>query len=275
MVIFTPPCAPIVLNAYSTVPLLPELRTSVLHDYNIGSFARFHQPESVISIHDRPDFHGLSHLEIRIRLDSENKKDKLAIIDETTAESHALYPNHGEADIGEEVESFGPHYDPHNPQEPPSGFGLDWTKREEVNPLPELLLIASPGEWVWSDDPRARREANPFPHYFSPDPPAAVKLTARAASEAGLVAGWMPWLYGKPARGQRVEMRQQVDWYSPKWPWDGVTMAGGNGTEVTTAKRRPRIMQRPCQTTRRAPSTKKTKGPGLQRQKPSNVTATA
>ncbi|KAI4098855.1 MAG: hypothetical protein LQ339_006259 [Xanthoria mediterranea] len=90
MVIFTPPCAPAVLNAYSTVPLLPEVRTSVLHDYNIGSFARFHQPESVISIHDRPDFHGLSHLEIRIRLDSEDKKEEFAIIDKNTAESHAL-----------------------------------------------------------------------------------------------------------------------------------------------------------------------------------------
>ncbi len=322
MVIFAPPCAPDVLNAYSTVPLLPELRTFVLHDYNIGSFARFHQPESVLSIHDRPDFHGLSHLEIRIRLDSENKKDEFAIIDETTAKSHALwyvttteickdmyesiidlhlpapitYPGEeftlwhlhivtqnlpyefseltgGDADIGEEVESFGAHYDPHNPQEPPSGFGIDWTKREEVNHIPELLLIASPGEWEWSDDPRARREANP--NHFSPDPPAAVKLTANAAKEAGLVAGWTPWYHGKPERGQRVEMRQQVDWYSPKWPWDGVTMAGGNGTEVTNAKKPARIMQRPCPKTRRVSSTKKTKTPGLQRQKQSNGTTTA
>ncbi|KAI4098854.1 MAG: hypothetical protein LQ339_006258 [Xanthoria mediterranea] len=175
----------------------------------------------------------------------------------------------GDGDIDEEVSEYGTHYDPHGPQEPPLGF-----RKEQVTPqIPELLVIASPGEWEWSDDPRARREANP--NHFNPDPPAAVKVTANAAKEAGLVAGWTPWYHGKPARGQRVEMRQQVDWYSPKWPWDGVTMAGGNGTEVTTAKRPARIMQRPCQTTRRAPSTKKTKGPGLQRQKPSNVTATA
>ncbi|KAL8653976.1 MAG: hypothetical protein Q9210_001783 [Variospora velana] len=91
MVVCTPACPPAIIHAYSIVPLLPEVRTSVLHDFNIGSFARFHQPLSVMTIHDRPDFYELSQLDIRLRLDHENRDGPHVIIDETTAGSHAVW----------------------------------------------------------------------------------------------------------------------------------------------------------------------------------------
>ncbi|KAL8833121.1 MAG: hypothetical protein Q9170_004479 [Blastenia crenularia] len=312
MVVFLPPCVPEIVNAYSTIPLLPEVHTSVLHDFNIGSFARFLRPEHVLSIQERLDFHGLSQLDIRIRLDDENKKGPFVIIDETTAKSHAVwyvvsteeckvmteyyppvtYPqeefplwhlhiftqtlpyeygelNGGDISIADLVQEPGTPYDPHDPQEPPHG-SQDWDKKGEwEHQLPEPLVIASPGEWEWSDDPKLRREVNPY--QFEPDPPAVVQLTDSAAKEAGLLAAWHGYFKGKPQAGQPVEMRQKFDWDSPKWPWDGVV--SGNTMKVTTARRPGRIIQTSCRTTRRAPSILRTKGYGPERQKSSNVTA--
>ena len=92
MVVFPPPCIPRVLNAYPTFPLLPSVRQSVVHDFNVGSFARFQRPTSVISIHDRTDLHFLSHFEIRQRLDAEGyQNDEIVLIDEDTATNHAVW----------------------------------------------------------------------------------------------------------------------------------------------------------------------------------------
>ena len=295
MVVFTPAYPPSIVNAYSTVPLLPEVHTAVIHDYNIGNFARFHRPKTVISIHDRADFHGLSHLDIRLLLDKENKKDGFAIIDETTAESHALwwvtstvdcevlaegYTGDGYPPItypGEALTLYHLHvmtqalpreynelidgddniawdilggqrarYDPHAPQEPPFDSGVDFTKKENVDAfIPSILIIASPGEWEWSPIPQ------PVPWH----PPGAVRLTSEAAKDAGLVSAWEPWLHGRPQVGQTVEMRQQFDWYSPKWPWAGVV--GGNKTKVAVARRDRELRRIPCQRARPVNSTAK------------------
>ena len=91
MVVFPPSCTPRVLNAYSNVPILPSVRTSIIHDFNVGSFARFQNPSSVISIHDRPDLHYLSHFEIRQRLDAEGHDSEIVIIDRDTAANHAVW----------------------------------------------------------------------------------------------------------------------------------------------------------------------------------------
>lgn len=91
MVAFPPHCVPRVLNAYPNVSINASVRSSILHDYNVGSFARFQNPTSVISIHDRADFHSLSHLEIRQRLDAEDQKSEIVIIDQDTAASHAVW----------------------------------------------------------------------------------------------------------------------------------------------------------------------------------------
>ncbi|KAL8674205.1 MAG: hypothetical protein Q9168_001373 [Polycauliona sp. 1 TL-2023] len=304
-----------VLNAYSTFSLLPEVRTSVLHDFNIGSFARFHRPEVVISVHDGPDFYGLSHLDIRLRLDRENKDGPFAIIEETTAESHALwyvttteeseiwnnaidpspigYPGeaftlwhlhiwtqalpseylefcYGDADMAEDVTVDGTiQYDPHNQQEPPFGDRSYWGKKENAEgSLPQPLVIASPGEWQWSDDAQLRRKANPsYPYYANPA--GVVKLTSEAAREAGLVASWVWWDKEQPKAGQPVEMRQKVDWDSPKWPWDGVTVGSRFQSTIPGAAKGGT-----CQKTRRLPL-RKPKDHGLRGQRLSNVTASA
>ena len=285
MVVFTPACPPTIVNAYSTVPLLPEVHTAVMHDYNIGSFARFRRPETVISIHDRADFHGLSHLDIRLLLDGEDKNEGFAIIDETTAESHALwwvassneceflaeeYTNLGYPPItypGEVLTLYHLHvttqalpleylelengdddiaweilggelvrYDPHAPQEPPLNSGVDYTKKVNVDAfIPSALIIASPGEWEWSDVPQ------PMSEY----PPGAVRLTSGAATEAGLISAWYPWPHARPQVGQTVEMPQEFDWDSPKWPWDGVV--GGSKGNVAAAKRYRELRGIPCQ----------------------------
>lgn len=91
MVAFPPHCIPRVLDAYPNVPINASVRTSIIHDYNVGSFARFQNPTSVISIHDRPDLHSLSHLEIRQRLDAEGHDSQIIIIDSDTAANHAVW----------------------------------------------------------------------------------------------------------------------------------------------------------------------------------------
>ena len=79
------------LNAYSTVPLAQSVAASVQKDFGYGSFARFGDPDVTISIHDRPDFHGLSHYSIREKLDLEGLLNDFIIIDDRTADSHAIW----------------------------------------------------------------------------------------------------------------------------------------------------------------------------------------
>ena len=91
MVVFDHQCIPRVLDAYPNLPISPSVRNSIIHDYNVGSFARFRNPTSVISIHDRPDFHSLSDFEIRLRLDAEGHDGQVVIIDSNTAANHAVW----------------------------------------------------------------------------------------------------------------------------------------------------------------------------------------
>lgn len=278
MVVVPPPYPPAIVTAYSTVPLLPEVRTSIIHNYNIGSFARFLRPQSVIAITDRPDFHGLPHLDIRLRLDQENRQDPFAIIDETTAASHAIwwvastdecefftdiYTNGdhlppiahpgesftlwqlhiytqdlpweyaewtgGDTDLAEDIMGDDlRRYDPHAPQEPPWKGLANYTKKEDVEEwLPSAVIIASPREWEWSDDPQLRSK-------FEMNPQGVIRLTKEAAIEIGFESAWRACYHERPEGGQDIEFPARVDWGSPKWPWDAVV--AGNKT-VATAKR--------------------------------------
>lgn len=93
---------------YSTVPLTPAIRTSVQNDYYIGSYARFQDPATAISISNRTDFHNLSHLQIRETLDRENKTGLFFLIDSRTLESNAIwYVESREASLAI-TESIGP-----------------------------------------------------------------------------------------------------------------------------------------------------------------------
>ena len=84
-------CTPHQLNAYPTTPLTPNVAASVEQDFAIGSFARFGNPLEIISIQDRPDFHGASHYSIREKLDLEGFLEDFLIIDDRTAASHAIW----------------------------------------------------------------------------------------------------------------------------------------------------------------------------------------
>lgn len=91
MVAFPPACLPTPLAAYPNAPLASTVHTAVVHDFNVGSFARFRDPGEVLEIHDRPEFHGLSHLEMRLRLDAERQEDGFVVIDEETAALRAVW----------------------------------------------------------------------------------------------------------------------------------------------------------------------------------------
>ena len=84
-------CPPEQLHAYPTVPLSPNLESTIQHDFAIGSFARFGNPVVNISIHDRPDFYNASHYTMRERLDREGFLEQFVIIDDRTAASHAVW----------------------------------------------------------------------------------------------------------------------------------------------------------------------------------------
>ena len=90
MVVITP-CNPTQLHAYPTLPVTEDVINSVQHDFAIGSFARFGNPCVTISIQDRPDFHGASHYSIREKLDLEGFLEDFLVVDDRTAESHAIW----------------------------------------------------------------------------------------------------------------------------------------------------------------------------------------
>ncbi|KAI4102754.1 MAG: hypothetical protein LQ339_004493 [Xanthoria mediterranea] len=91
VVFFQEWCPPWVLHAYSTVALTPNLISLVQHDFNVGTFAQFGDPSEVVRINYRTDFHHMSHLAIRQHLDAENFTDPFILIDEHTAQSHAVW----------------------------------------------------------------------------------------------------------------------------------------------------------------------------------------
>ena len=84
-------CNPHQLIAYPTVHLGESVIASVQHDFAVGSFARFGNPDVTISVQDRPDFHGSSHYQIREKLDLEDLLGEFLIIDDRIAHSHALW----------------------------------------------------------------------------------------------------------------------------------------------------------------------------------------
>ncbi|KAL8845743.1 MAG: hypothetical protein Q9221_009111 [Calogaya cf. arnoldii] len=79
------------LNAYSTVPLTTTINETIRHGFWNGTYARFGDPQVTVTVHDRADFHGKSHYDIRNILDAEGKKDVFLIADERTVELQAIW----------------------------------------------------------------------------------------------------------------------------------------------------------------------------------------
>ena len=149
MVAFPPHCVPRVLNAYPNAPINASVRNSIIHDYDVGSFARFQNPTSVISIQNRPDFHSLSHLEIRQRLDAEDHKSEIVVIDQNTAASHAVWLVLSTADSKDYTDlEMGT---PYPPREYPGEPTL-WKVHILTQHLPlDYDMLLGAGKPIWED----------------------------------------------------------------------------------------------------------------------------
>ena len=90
MVVF-PGCDPSILQAYSTVPLDANVVAAVQKEFNAGAFAQFNDPMTKLQINDRPDLHGLTHLDIRDKLDAENLTGAFGLLDQDTAATSAVW----------------------------------------------------------------------------------------------------------------------------------------------------------------------------------------
>lgn len=84
-------CIPHQLKSYATVPLAQSVAASVQQNFTVSSFARVGNPTVTISIQDRPDFYGASHYSIRETLDGEGFLIEFLVIDDRTADSHAIW----------------------------------------------------------------------------------------------------------------------------------------------------------------------------------------
>lgn len=79
------------LQAYSTAHLTLEMKRTVQQGFYNGTYARFGDPQTPVTIHDRPDFHTRSHYDIPNILDSEGMEDTFVLIDEKTPELDAIW----------------------------------------------------------------------------------------------------------------------------------------------------------------------------------------
>ncbi|KAI4103804.1 MAG: hypothetical protein L6R37_003607 [Teloschistes peruensis] len=91
MVILEPNLDPLVMNGYSIAPLTPEMNRSVQHGIYDGSLARYNNPNFKLDLHDRPEFHGISHYDLRVALDAEGMLDPFILVDERTPELGAVW----------------------------------------------------------------------------------------------------------------------------------------------------------------------------------------
>ena len=84
-------CEPETINPYATSPLTEAMTRTLQHGVYNGSQARFGNPSLEVTIHDRSDFHGISHYELRNILDREGSLDQFLIIDAQTPENDAVW----------------------------------------------------------------------------------------------------------------------------------------------------------------------------------------
>ena len=84
-------CVPNVLNTYAISALTDAMSRTVQHGFYDGTDARYGNPQVVTNIHNRSEFFGLSHYELRLRLDAEGMLDEFLVADERTPELDAVW----------------------------------------------------------------------------------------------------------------------------------------------------------------------------------------
>ena len=82
---------PTAISAYSTTLLTDAMARTVQHGFYDGTDARFGNPQYVVEIHDRPEFHGISHYDLRHLLDAEGETDAFIVIDQHTQDNDAVW----------------------------------------------------------------------------------------------------------------------------------------------------------------------------------------
>lgn len=82
---------PQVLNAYSTVPLTQSIINTTQHSFYDDTSARFGSPEVVVAIHNRTEFHGISHYHLRVALDAVGALSPFVVLDDTIPELDAVW----------------------------------------------------------------------------------------------------------------------------------------------------------------------------------------
>ncbi|KAL8751614.1 MAG: hypothetical protein Q9199_006290 [Rusavskia elegans] len=81
---------PQVLNAYSTASLTQSIINTTQHSFYDDTSARFGSPEVVVAIHNRTEFHGISHYDLRGALDAVGALSPFVVLDDTTPELDAV-----------------------------------------------------------------------------------------------------------------------------------------------------------------------------------------
>ena len=108
------PRTPSTINAYSTSPLMDLITSTVQHGIYDGSRERFDDSMLQVTIHDRPEFHGLSHYEIRKLLDGEDSPDPFLIVDTHTPSTDAVWyvPDSAKCKSNSDPSKFPPAFRP-------------------------------------------------------------------------------------------------------------------------------------------------------------------
>ncbi|KAL8679119.1 MAG: hypothetical protein Q9186_004564 [Xanthomendoza sp. 1 TL-2023] len=224
MVVFLPRSEPpSLLQVFSTVALTANLTSLFQHDFNVGSRAQFGDPDTIARIDyrsERTDFRNLSHLAIRQLLDAEDFKHEFLLIDEHTAQNHAIWwvvTSHDSQSI---------ELDPPPVSYPGEAFVL-WQSHIMIQVfLPQLVYCGDDQQQqvMYTADPEITRwKLSKW----------AVALTPEAAKLSGMSSdGWSPWAPGAqpggrsydrpPQPGDVVDLRVNYDWHSPRWPPPGV-----------------------------------------------------
>ena len=107
-------CPPSTINAYSTSPLTDLMTSTVQHGIYDGSRGRFGDSMLQVTFHDRPDFHGLSHYELRKLLDSEHSPNPFLIVDNQTPDTDAVWyvPDTAKCESNSDPLKFPPAFRP-------------------------------------------------------------------------------------------------------------------------------------------------------------------
>ncbi|KAL8703993.1 MAG: hypothetical protein Q9201_002825 [Fulgogasparrea decipioides] len=238
------------------------MNRTVQHGIYDATWERYNNTAFRLNIYDRPEFHGMSHYDLRLSLDNEGLLDPFVVIDEKTPELNAIWyiDDTENCKLNSDPKPFGKYPPVRYPDE---DFIL-WQAHLLIGDLP--LLAPS---WSVECSDLVKRVMNYYlpydPHSSQPDiiktginwkdpqsaviwygllhvganttevewstHPDVVRLREEAAREAGLLWEWTIKLR-TPRPDTDVTLLAHYDWKSPLWPTgypDDSSMSGRPG----------------------------------------------